>query len=205
MTDYAYDAACRCVEMYASGGLFTGKERDQESGLDNFGARYFGSSMGRFMSPDFGSPMPNSPDPVPWADFENPQTLNLYAYAPNNGLLTPKQQQCAGAALKKNAVALSFDAAGIGAGFLPGGDLVVAGAQGAVSVASGINSAAHGDASGATLGILGLPASFAGASAKFFGVGAKAIPGIGTAISALGLLNDGYGAYQDYQACLAGH
>jgi RHS repeat-associated protein len=30
----------------------TGKERDSESGLDNFGARYFTSSMGRFMSPD---------------------------------------------------------------------------------------------------------------------------------------------------------
>src|SRR5262249_15221182 len=31
---------------------FTGKERDTESGLDNFGARYDSSSMGRFMSPD---------------------------------------------------------------------------------------------------------------------------------------------------------
>lgn len=31
---------------------YTGKERDAESGLDNFGARYYGSSMGRFMSPD---------------------------------------------------------------------------------------------------------------------------------------------------------
>jgi RHS repeat-associated protein len=31
---------------------FTGKERDAESGLDYFGARYYGSSMGRFMSPD---------------------------------------------------------------------------------------------------------------------------------------------------------
>jgi RHS repeat-associated protein len=31
---------------------FTGKQRDSESGLDNFGARYDSSSMGRFMSPD---------------------------------------------------------------------------------------------------------------------------------------------------------
>jgi len=31
---------------------FTGKERDSESGLDNFGARYFGSGLGRFMRPD---------------------------------------------------------------------------------------------------------------------------------------------------------
>jgi len=31
---------------------FTGKERDAESGNDYFNARYFGSSMGRFLSPD---------------------------------------------------------------------------------------------------------------------------------------------------------
>ena len=31
---------------------FTGKERDTESGLDNFGARYNASSVGRWMSPD---------------------------------------------------------------------------------------------------------------------------------------------------------
>ncbi len=35
----------------ASQHHFTGKERDTESGLDNFGARYYGSTMGRFMSP----------------------------------------------------------------------------------------------------------------------------------------------------------
>jgi RHS repeat-associated protein len=31
----------------------TGKERDTESGNDYFGARYYNSSMGRFMSPDW--------------------------------------------------------------------------------------------------------------------------------------------------------
>lgn len=127
-----------------------------------------------------------------------------FAIAPNNG--TPRTpSQCAGASLKKNAVSLSLDAAGIGAGFLPGGELVVAGAQATVSVASGVNSAVGGDAFGSAVGVLGLPAAYAGTAVKFFGVGAKAIPGIGSAISALGLLNDGYGAYQDYQACLAGH
>jgi RHS repeat-associated protein len=29
--------------------LFTGKERDTESGNDYFGARYYANSMGRFM------------------------------------------------------------------------------------------------------------------------------------------------------------
>jgi RHS repeat-associated protein len=56
---------------------FTGKERDSESGLDNFGARYDSSSMGRFMTPD---PLLNSGRP--W----NPQTWNRYAYARNNPL-----------------------------------------------------------------------------------------------------------------------
>src|SRR5580692_1007766 len=59
---------------------FTGKERDAESNLDMFGARYYGSSLGRFMTPDWSS----KPEPVPYADFENPQSLNQYSYSGNN-------------------------------------------------------------------------------------------------------------------------
>ena len=61
---------------------FTGKERDAESGLDYFGARYYASSMGRFMSPDWTA----EADPVPWAALDNPQSLNLYSYVLNNPL-----------------------------------------------------------------------------------------------------------------------
>ncbi|MCU1242537.1 MAG: repeat protein [Candidatus Acidoferrum typicum] len=57
---------------------FTGKERDTESGNDYFGARYFGSSMGRFMSPD--------PVVITTERLQNPQQLNLYAYVANNPL-----------------------------------------------------------------------------------------------------------------------
>jgi RHS repeat-associated protein len=32
--------------------LFTGKERDGETGLDYFGARYYASAQGRFTSAD---------------------------------------------------------------------------------------------------------------------------------------------------------
>jgi RHS repeat-associated protein len=60
----------------------TGKERDAESGLDMFGARYYGSSMGRFMTPDWS----RDPDPVPYADLGDPQSLNLYGYVRNNPL-----------------------------------------------------------------------------------------------------------------------
>lgn len=61
---------------------FTGKERDTESGLDYFGARYYASSMGRWMSPDWA----DKPEGVPYSDLSNPQSLNLYAYVGNNPL-----------------------------------------------------------------------------------------------------------------------
>ncbi|MGB6470998.1 MAG: RHS repeat-associated core domain-containing protein, partial [Candidatus Acidiferrales bacterium] len=76
-----------CTQNYK----FTGKERDPESGLDNFGARYDSSQYGRFMTPD----------PLPWLGWQrgssqdrerfsafisNPQNFNLYAYADNNPL-----------------------------------------------------------------------------------------------------------------------
>jgi RHS repeat-associated protein len=62
--------------------FFTGKERDAESGLDMFGARYYGSRLGRFMTPDWAA----KPTAVPYAMFGDPQSLNLYAYVRNNPL-----------------------------------------------------------------------------------------------------------------------
>jgi len=59
---------------------FTGKERDTESGNDYFGARYYSSAMGRFMSPDWSAKV----EPVPYSKLDDPQTLNLYAYVTNN-------------------------------------------------------------------------------------------------------------------------
>jgi len=61
---------------------FTGKERDSESGLDDFGARYYSSQYGRFMSPDWSV----QAEPVPYAQLDDPQSLNLYAYVMNNPL-----------------------------------------------------------------------------------------------------------------------
>ncbi len=58
---------------------FTGKERDTESGLDNFGARFFTSNLGRFMTPDWAA----RPTAVPYAVFGDPQSLNLYTYVEN--------------------------------------------------------------------------------------------------------------------------
>jgi RHS repeat-associated protein len=57
--------------------LFTSKERDSETGLDYFGARYMSSAQGRFTSPD--------PSNI-GVDFFLPQTWNRYAYVGNNPL-----------------------------------------------------------------------------------------------------------------------
>jgi len=58
---------------------FTGKERDPESGLDYFGARYYGNALGRFLTPDWAA----KPVTVPYAHFGDPQSLNLYGYVRN--------------------------------------------------------------------------------------------------------------------------
>jgi len=48
---------------------FTGKERDAETGNDDFGARYYSPSLGRWLSPDWSA----VPAPVPYATLTNPQ------------------------------------------------------------------------------------------------------------------------------------
>jgi RHS repeat-associated protein len=60
-----------CAQKYK----FSGKERDSESDLDNFGARFDSASLGRFMSPDTGT-----------MHLDNPQSLNRYSYVLNNPL-----------------------------------------------------------------------------------------------------------------------
>lgn len=66
---------------------FTGKERDTESRLDFFGARYFSWGSGRFQSPD-----------APFADQnpQDPQSWNLYVYVRNNPLayIDPSGHAC---------------------------------------------------------------------------------------------------------------
>ena len=76
---FIYDCCPRLVHFAYH---FTGKERDAESGLDYFGARYYASSMGRWMSPDWAE----NPEAVPYSKLSDPQSLNLYGYVGNNPL-----------------------------------------------------------------------------------------------------------------------
>jgi RHS repeat-associated protein len=81
---YPYGGTQSCTGSDTNHYKFTGKERDTESDLDNFGARYDASSMGRFLTAD----------PVPWVHWQNgskndmqrfaayisnPQNFNMYA------------------------------------------------------------------------------------------------------------------------------
>ena len=60
-----------CANTYK----FEGKERDTETGNDDFGARYYSWRFGRWLSADWSA----VPVAVPYANLTNPQTLNLYA------------------------------------------------------------------------------------------------------------------------------
>ena len=61
---------------------FTGKERDSETQLDYFGARFYSNLAGRFITPDWAA----KATAVPYAEFADPQSLNLYSYAGNDPL-----------------------------------------------------------------------------------------------------------------------
>ncbi len=72
---------------------FTRKERDNETGLDYFEARYFSSMQGRFTSADeftggphevFGTIL--SPNSLLYAEPAEPESFNKYSYCLNNPL-----------------------------------------------------------------------------------------------------------------------
>jgi len=68
---------CCSAQRPTSQSQFPGKERDAETGLDYFLARYYSGAQGRFVSVD---PAMESSDP------SNPQSWNRYAYTFNNPL-----------------------------------------------------------------------------------------------------------------------
>jgi RHS repeat-associated protein len=76
---YPYGGELPFVANDSNHYKFTGKERDSETNLDYFGARYYSNGLGRFITPDWSG----VPVPVPYADLYDPQSLNQYTYVRN--------------------------------------------------------------------------------------------------------------------------
>jgi RHS repeat-associated protein len=77
---YPYGGERDIVNTCPQNYKFEGKERDTETNTDDFGARYYSSRFGRWLSADWSA----VPEPVPYANLTNPQTLNLYAMVSDN-------------------------------------------------------------------------------------------------------------------------
>jgi RHS repeat-associated protein len=80
--NFPFGDALTCSAPDVSEQSFTGQIYDPESKNYYFNARYYSESTGRFLSPDWSG----VPEAVPYADFANPQSLNLYAYVADNPL-----------------------------------------------------------------------------------------------------------------------
>ena len=71
---YVSFGLCRFSPPYPTAKLFTGQRLDS-TGLYYYNARYYDSTIGRFISPD-----------TIGTDYNNPQSLNRYTYCLNNPL-----------------------------------------------------------------------------------------------------------------------
>lgn len=63
---------------------FVGKEKDKETGLQYFGARYMKDEIGRFITVDPVGPVDPRTSKTNYEMLTNPQKLNRYAYSLNN-------------------------------------------------------------------------------------------------------------------------
>ncbi len=62
---------------------FAGNKKDDETGLNHFGARYMDSLLGRFMAPDPVGPVDSKTGKINDKILTEPQRLNAYAYGLN--------------------------------------------------------------------------------------------------------------------------
>jgi len=152
--------------------FLTQKERDIETGLDYFLARYYSPTQGRFTSPDEFTGGPDelysfvddaSDNPTFYADLGNPQSLNKYQYAYNNPLryidldghdpLEPPQDPVTTIVVATKIVAVAETVVvGTEAAVVAGGAAAVAG------VTAGVEAAAKGIKVGAQATLEGVKA-----------------------------------------------
>jgi RHS repeat-associated protein len=152
-------------------GLWQGG--DAATGLDYFGARYFSGAQGRYTTPGWSE----NPEPVPYADFSDPQTLNLYTYARNNPLsITDPDGHCPWCL-----GALIGGAGGAGAYYL-----TQRATNQPVTLRGLIAAGAGGAVTGATLGLATAPAAIGGlftSTAIETGIAVKAGAAVGAGIA----------------------
>lgn len=147
-------------------------------------------------------------------NYDNSQTAGV-ADAPSN--TNPNSRwNCAKYAGGKdgNGASVFLDAAGIAAGFLPGGGLVTGtakqaafafGAQVGLTAASTSVSIGYKSGPGIVAGILGGQVALTSKAAEALAVEVgKSIPIVGVAVSTGALLYDGYQTYKAYSGCLNG-
>jgi RHS repeat-associated protein len=89
---YPWGGELPLISSDANKYKFNGHEQDGETGLYDYGARYYTTQLSRFLTPDWEA----LPGPVAWANFENPQSLNRYNYVLNNptSLADPDGHDC---------------------------------------------------------------------------------------------------------------
>lgn len=136
------------IATMGSAGRFTSKERDAETGLDFFGARYMSSAQGRFTSVD-----PQNAG----ASLYNPQSWNAYSYTLNNPLIYVDPD---GDVAVPAAIVGAVVGAVVGGGFELGRQLLAGKNLNSVELARVGTAAAGGAISGAiTGGTLGIGAA----------------------------------------------
>jgi RHS repeat-associated protein len=76
---YPWGSELQFVNNDSNDYKFTGKKRDSETGLDNFGARYYSNAFWPIHDARLGS----QSNRCPYAEFADPQSLNVYTYVRN--------------------------------------------------------------------------------------------------------------------------
>jgi RHS repeat-associated protein len=134
---YPYGGELNFTNTCAQNYKFQGKERDTETDNDYFGARYYSSTYGRFLSPDWSSTVA----PVPYANLTNPQTLNLYTFVsdnPDSFADLDGHECCLEWALAGGGILSDTEAgAAAGSAFGPEGALIGAGLGAAIGAVAG--------------------------------------------------------------------
>jgi RHS repeat-associated protein len=120
---------------------YAGHERDNETSLDYYGARYYSNPLARFLTPDWNA----NPVSIPYADLSNPQSFNQYAYVRNNPISysDPDGHDGGTAAAVMELFAGGTEGAGVSAGSWAVGSVALPGLLGGGLGYGAINSTAQ--------------------------------------------------------------